>query len=148
MFVQGVDGRHLSVKVATGCRVSALCVGLAKVTGIPTDAFYLTRQSKVLWNKDEIWLETDERLCIRRDCEVGWMVTVLANIVEDRAGQQRYGAIVVASPSLIRLVSSQWMGTQMCLGGLELRPDSRQRGCKEYTSRYRKMATETLQRKL
>ena len=53
------------MKVATGCRVSALCVGLAKMTGIPIDAFYLTRQSKVLRNKDELWLETDERLCIR-----------------------------------------------------------------------------------
>ena len=65
VLVQCVDGRHLSVKVATGCRVSALCVDLSKMTGIPIDAFYLTRQAKVFQNKDELWLETDERLCRR-----------------------------------------------------------------------------------
>ena len=85
ILVQGVDGNHLSVKVVTGIRVSALCVDLAKMTGIPMDAFYLTRQAKVLQNEDELWLEADERLCMRGDCEVGWMGTGHANIVEDRA---------------------------------------------------------------
>ena len=33
--------------------------------GIPMDAFYLTRQAKVLQNEDELWLEADERLCMR-----------------------------------------------------------------------------------
>ena len=65
ILVQGVDGRHLSVKVATGRRVSALCVDLSKMTGIPMDAFYLIRQVKVLQNEDELWLEMDERLCMR-----------------------------------------------------------------------------------
>ena len=38
------------------------------------------------------------------------------------------GAIVVASLSLIRLTNSQWMETQPCLGGSELRLDNRQKG--------------------
>ena len=65
ILIQGVDGRHLSVKIETGIRVSALCLDLAKRTGIPMDAFYLTRQGKVLQNEDELWLEADERLCMR-----------------------------------------------------------------------------------
>ena len=31
------------------------------MTGIPTDAFYLTRQTKVLQSDEELWLEMDER---------------------------------------------------------------------------------------
>ena len=65
ILIQGMDGRHLFVKIVTGIRVSALCVDLAKKTGLPMDAFYLTRQGKVLQNEDELWLETDERLCMR-----------------------------------------------------------------------------------
>ena len=55
ILIQGVDDRHLSVKVVAGIRVSALCVDLAKKTGIPVHAFYLTH----------LWLEADERLCMR-----------------------------------------------------------------------------------
>ena len=54
ILIQGVDGRHLSVKVVAGIRVSALCVDLAKKTGIPVHAFYLTHQSKVLRDEDEL----------------------------------------------------------------------------------------------
>ena len=42
-----------------------MCVDLAKKTGIPVHALYLTHQSKVLQNEDELWLEADERLCMR-----------------------------------------------------------------------------------
>ena len=66
ILIQVVDGRHLSVKVVAGIRVSALCVDHVKKTGIPVHAFYLTHQSKVLRDEDELWLEADERLCTRR----------------------------------------------------------------------------------
>ena len=35
ILVRGLDGKHLSMKIAGGTRVSALCVDLAKSTGIP-----------------------------------------------------------------------------------------------------------------
>ena len=65
ILVQGLDGKHLSMKIAGSTRVSALCGDLSKVTGIPMDAFDLTRQSKVLQCDEELWLEKDERLCMR-----------------------------------------------------------------------------------
>ena len=65
ILVQGLDGKHLLVKIERSSRVSALCRDLSKMTGIPMDAFYLTRQGKVLQNEGGLWLETDERLCMR-----------------------------------------------------------------------------------
>ena len=71
ILVQGLDGKHLYMKIAGGTRVSALCVDLAKNTGIPQDAFCLARQSKVLQTGDELWLEKNERLCMRRKLRGG-----------------------------------------------------------------------------
>ena len=65
ILVQGLDGRHLNMKVERSTRVSALCKVLSKMTGIPMDAFYLTRQTKVLQNDEELWPEPDERVCMR-----------------------------------------------------------------------------------
>ena len=65
ILVQGLDGKHLLMKIERSTRVSALCRDLSKMTGIPMDAFYLTRQGKVLQNEGGLWLETDERLCMR-----------------------------------------------------------------------------------
>ena len=65
ILVQGLDGRHLSMRVAQGTRVSVLCMDLVSKAGIPRDAFYLTRQAKVLQNDEELWLEQDERFCMR-----------------------------------------------------------------------------------
>ena len=48
ILVQGLDGRHLSMRVAQGTRVSVLCMDLVMKVGIPQDVFYLTRRSKVL----------------------------------------------------------------------------------------------------
>ena len=60
ILVQGLD-----MKIEGNTRVSALCRVLSKMTGIPMDAFYLTRQTKVLQNDEELWLEQDERFCMR-----------------------------------------------------------------------------------
>ena len=65
ILVQGLDGRHLNMKVERSTRVSALCEVLSKMTGIPMDAFYLTRQTKVLQDDEELWPEQDERVCMR-----------------------------------------------------------------------------------
>ena len=65
ILVQGVDGKHLSMKIEGSIRVSTLCRDLSKMTGIPMDAFYLTRQTKVLQSDEELWLEMDERVCMR-----------------------------------------------------------------------------------
>ena len=59
ILVQGLDGKHLSMKIEGSTRVSALCRVLSKMTGIPMDAFCLTRQTKVLQNDEELWLEQD-----------------------------------------------------------------------------------------
>ena len=126
ILVQGLDGKHLSMKIAGSTRVSALCGDLSKVTGIPMDAFYLTRQAKVLQNDDELWLEMDERLWMRERLRVGmdgdWTCQHCG-----RQGCWVTKVRCVASLSLIRLVSSLWMGIQMCLGGSELRPGNKQR---------------------
>ena len=56
------------------------------MTGIPMDAFHLTRQSKVLQKEDELWLETNERLCMRERLRGGmddmptlWKTGLLGN---------------------------------------------------------------------
>ena len=40
ILVQGLDGKHLSMKIEGSTRVSALCRDLSKMTGIPMDAFF------------------------------------------------------------------------------------------------------------
>ena len=65
ILVQGLDGRHLDMRVAQGTRVSVLCMDLVMKIGITQDAFYLTRRAKVLQTGDELWLEQNERLCMR-----------------------------------------------------------------------------------
>ena len=65
ILVQGLDGKHLSMMIEGSTRVSALCRDLSKMTGIPMDAFYLTRQTKALQSDEELWLEMDERVCMR-----------------------------------------------------------------------------------
>ena len=39
ILVQGLDGKHVTMKIARGARVSQLCMEPAKRTGIPQDAF-------------------------------------------------------------------------------------------------------------
>ena len=65
ILVQGLDGRHLSMRVAQGTWVSVLCTDLVSKVGIPQDAFYLTRRTRVLHFEEELLLEQDERLCMR-----------------------------------------------------------------------------------
>ena len=65
ILVQGMDGRHLSMRVAQGTRVSVLCMDLVRKVGIPQDAFYLTRRARVLHFEEELLPEQDERLCMR-----------------------------------------------------------------------------------
>ena len=120
ILVQGVDGRHLSVKVVGGSRVSALCVDLAKMTGIPMDDFYLTRQAKVLQNEDELWLEADERLCMRERLRGGmdgdWPC--------QHCGRQ---GCWVTKVRCYRCGKSKF-DPPPCLGGSEFRLDNRQKG--------------------
>ena len=40
ILVQGLDGRHLSMRVARGTRVSVLCMDLVSKVGIPQDVFF------------------------------------------------------------------------------------------------------------
>ena len=65
ILVQGLDGRHLNMRVAQGTRVSVLCMDLVSKVGIPWDAFYLTQRARVLHFEEELLLEQDERLCMR-----------------------------------------------------------------------------------
>ena len=65
VLVQRLDGRHLNMKVIQGIQVSVLCVDLCARIGISQDVFDLTRQRRVLQNDEELWLEQDERVCMR-----------------------------------------------------------------------------------
>ena len=65
VLVQGLDGKHLCVKIEAGILVSALCEKLALKTGIPESVFYLTYKGKVLLAHEALSVERDERLCMR-----------------------------------------------------------------------------------
>ena len=65
VLVQKLDGRHLNVRVTQGVQVSVLCDELCARFGISQNVFYLTRQGRVLHAYEELWLEQDERLCMR-----------------------------------------------------------------------------------
>ena len=65
VLVQGLDGRHLNMRVTQGIQVSVLCVELCAKIGISQDVFYLTRKGRVLHACEELWLEQDERVCMR-----------------------------------------------------------------------------------
>ena len=65
ILIQGLNGRHLSMRVAQGTKVSVLRMDLVMRMGIPQDASYLTRRSRVLQFEEELWLEQDERFCMR-----------------------------------------------------------------------------------
>ena len=65
VLVQKLDGRHLNVRVTQGIQVSVLCDELCARFGISQNVFYLTRQGRVLHAYEELWLEQDERLCMR-----------------------------------------------------------------------------------
>ena len=65
VLVQKLDGRHLNVRVIQGVQVSVLCDELSTRFGISQNVFYLTRQGRVLHAYEELWLEHDERLCVR-----------------------------------------------------------------------------------
>ena len=65
VLVQGLDGRHLNMRVTQGIQVSVLCVELCAKIGISQDVFYLTRQGRVLHACEKLWLEQDERVCMR-----------------------------------------------------------------------------------
>ena len=65
VLVQKLDGRHLNVKVTQGVQVSVLCDALSTRFGISPNVFYLTRQGRILHACEELWLEQDERLCVR-----------------------------------------------------------------------------------
>ena len=65
ILVQKLDGRHLNVRVTQGVQVSVLCNELCVRLGISPSVFYLTRQGRVLHAYEELWLDQDERLCMR-----------------------------------------------------------------------------------
>ena len=90
VLVQGLDGKHLSMRIAGGTRVSALCVDLAKSTRIPQDAFCLTRQAKVLQTRDELWLEKNERLCMRERLRGGMEGDWVTKVRCYRCGKSKF----------------------------------------------------------